>query len=83
MQIRQAHLPSTLRCFDTKHIAYLVHVGNPGLLHSLTSLGHSHEAQHMLLEDVLGPAVKAAIVIPRLLEVVLLLNALLDAGTSH
>lgn len=68
---------------DILYIAYLVHIADPCLLHSLTALGHSHEAQEMLLEDVLGFAVKAAIVVPRLLEIVLLLNALLDSGTNY
>ena len=72
-----------LRYFQSRQVAYLVHVANPGLLHSLTTLGHSHEGQEMLLEDVLGLPVKAAVVVPRLLEIVLLLDPLLHSGTSH
>lgn len=64
-------------------VAYLVHVANPGLLHSLTALGVSHECQQMLLEDILGLPIKATVVLARLLEVVLLFNALLHPGTSH
>ncbi len=60
---------------------YLVHEANPGLLHSLTALGVGHEGQQMLLEDVLALPVKAAIVLAGLLEIVLLLNPLLHAGT--
>ena len=58
-------------------------VGDPCLLHSFTALGVSHEGQQMLLEDVLGFPVKAAVVLARLLEVVLLLDSLLHAGTCH
>ncbi len=58
-----------------------MHEANPGLLHSLTALGVGHEGQQMLLEDVLALPVKAAVVLARLLEVVLLLNTLLHAGT--
>ena len=66
---------------DDHSACYLVHVSNPGLLHSLAALGVGHEAQQVLLEDILAGPVKAAVVLPRLLEVVLLLNALLDSGT--
>jgi len=52
---------------------HLVHEANPSLLHSLT------EGQQMLLEHVLAIPVKAAVVLARLLEVVLFLNALLHA----
>ena len=37
----------------------------------------------MLLEDILGLPVKAAVVVPGLLEIVLLLNTLLHLGPSH
>jgi len=58
---------------------HLVHEANPSLLHSLTALGVGHEGQQMLLKHVLAIPVKAAVVLARLLEVVLFLNALLHA----
>ena len=63
--------------------SYLVHVANPCLLYRCTALGVSHEGQQMLLEDIFGIPVKAAVVLPRLLEVVFLLNGLLHTHTGH
>lgn len=60
-----------------------MHVANPGLSHSITGLGVSHERHQVPLEDILGLPVKGTVVLPRLPEVVLLLNHLLHTGAGH
>ena len=74
-------MPDRQSYLDKACSPYLVHEANPSLLHSVTALGVGHEGQQMLLEDILAFPVKAAVVLAGLLEVVLLLNPLLHAGT--
>lgn len=63
--------------------SHLVHVANPCLLHLLTALGVGHEGDQVLLENIFGFPVECAVVLPWLLKVVLLLNALLHTRASN
>ena len=58
-----------------------MHEADPCVAHFLTALGVSHPGCNVALVQVLLLPGEGAVVLPRLLEVVLLLNALLHTGT--
>lgn len=60
---------------------HLVHEADPSVAHFLTALGVSHPGCNVTLVQVLLLPGECAVVLPRLLEVVLLLNALLHTGS--